>query len=365
MGLSEMPGPALGPSSSSSFQVMSRVTEPAQGPFETLWTGRRNGRSQADSRQSSMQSWTIPEFTQIGQGHPLKGLSRTPLMAGCLSHASIPSSFGAEPGILVEEYLVEETHNCPAFPGCIYTSLAVHFAGGHHARHRVSYHPQHPNPGARMPRGSGSPRPKEALHPHLGCYRLRSRRYRMMRGVVSPPCASLQLPGESSVQDSQRGAPCHETKLPLHVPLSSWGLSGHQQDQAGTAMQEEEEKECSSAAMPAPPLSLFLLASPPRAHSLLPPRALLVPAASSHSFPPAPAALSTSKLPHTEQNTLHHVKQEPSPWHWESQTRPGLALPFLPGERWGWKGWQGRRKREQTPSPQTSKSSSAGAFGTV
>lgn len=136
MGLSEMPGPALGSSSSSSFQVMSRVTEPAQGPFETLRTGMRNGRSQADSRQSSMQSWTIPDFTQIGQVPPLKGLSQTPLMAGCLSHVSIPSSFGAEPGILVEEYLVEETHNYPAFPGCSYTSLAVHFAGRHHATQR-------------------------------------------------------------------------------------------------------------------------------------------------------------------------------------------------------------------------------------
>lgn len=175
MGLSEMPGPALGSSSSSSFQVMSRVTEPAQGPFETVWTGMRNGRSQGDSRQSSMQSWRIPEFTQTGQVPPLKGLSRTPLMAGCLSHVSIPGSFGAEPGILVEEYLVEETHTYPAFPGCIYTSLAVHFAGGHHATQPVSYHPQHPtNPGGRMPCGSGSPRPKEALHPILRCYRLRS-----------------------------------------------------------------------------------------------------------------------------------------------------------------------------------------------
>lgn len=174
--------------------------------------------------------------------------------------------------------------------------------------HSVSYHPQHPtNPVGRMPCGSGSPRPKEALHPNLGCYRLGSRRYQTMCGVVSLPCIILQLPGESSIQDSQRGPPCHETKLPLHVPLSSWGLSGHQQDQAGTSM-EEKEKEYSSAAMPAPPLSLFLLASPPRAHSLLPPGALLVPAASNYSFPPAPAALNTSMLPHADQNTLHHSK---------------------------------------------------------
>lgn len=54
---------------------------------------------QAGSRKSSMQRWTIPELTQIGQLHHFMGLSQTPLMAGCLSHVSITSSFGADPGI--------------------------------------------------------------------------------------------------------------------------------------------------------------------------------------------------------------------------------------------------------------------------
>lgn len=113
----------------------------------------------------------------------------------------------------MEKDLVEETHIIPSCPLRLHLHLSCH-ALCRWALLRGCYLPQHlTNPGGRIPWESRSPRPKEALHPDLGCHRLRFWRYQMMRGVVPPPCTSLWLPGESSVQDRQHGPLCHDSRL--------------------------------------------------------------------------------------------------------------------------------------------------------
>lgn len=75
-----------------------------------------------------------------------------------------------------------------------------------------------------------------------------------------------------------------------------------------------------------------------------------------HHQHPAPASS------HKGQNTFHHLNQGSNP------AKPDLATTRPPLPAWGKVGMEGkwgRRKREQTLSPQTSKSSAAGAFGTV
>lgn len=77
---------------------------------------------------------------------------------------------------------------------------------------------------------------------------------------------------------------------------------------------------------------------------------------SPHHQHPAPASS------HKGQNTFHHLNQGSNP------AKPDLATTRPPLPAWGKVGMEGkwgRRKREQTLSPQTSKSSAAGAFGTV
>lgn len=93
----------------------------------------------------------------------------------------------------------------------------------------------------------------------------------------------------------------------------------------------------------------------------LSPRSLLVPGISTQSFPPAPAVPASS---HTRTSTPSTPSgKTPSP----GTARPGQECPALPPcLRKGVEGGDGAgRKREQTLAPQTSKSSSAGAFGTV
>lgn len=81
-----------------------------------------------------------------------------------------------------------------------------------------------------------------------------------------------------------------------------------------------------SAAIPSPPT---------QAQSLLPPGALLAPT-TSILLQQAPTK---GKIPSTIS-----IKARTQ----QSQTWPRLALPFLPGERWGWKG-SGEGEKESKP----------------
>lgn len=120
----------------------------------------------------------------------------------------------------------------------------------------------------------------------------------------------------------------------MKAALSSWGLPGHQQDQ-GKAF---------SLHCP------FSLSSHIQAAAELSPESSLVPGISTQSFPPAP----TQGKPPTPSG------QTPSPGT-DRQTQAGLPCPGK-----GVEGGDGAgREREQSLAPQTSKSSSAGAFGTV
>lgn len=156
-----------------------------------------------------------------------------------------------------------------------------------------------------------------------------------MRGVVSPPCTRLRRPGK------QRTAQPTGTSLPRKP--SALQLLGALRTPAGTCCPHGGGVQlcCHPSASSAP--SSIHTQSTGFAPSKGSP--LLAPAASNRGFPPTPAVPSASKLPHTEQNTLHHLRQAPGPQCWESQTRPGLTLPFLKVED----GVEGEEKTRANP----------------
>lgn len=182
------------------------------------------------------------------------------------------------------------------------------------------------DPRAQRGRASG-PGVTKALHPELGCSRLRSWRYQMIPGV----------PGKSS------------TRKPAGTSLP-WKCCPQLLGAPGAPAGPGEGLHC--------PFSLSIHV---QAAAELFPKSILVPGISTQSFPPAPAVPSSS---HTRTNTPSTPSgKTPSP----GTARPSQGSPALPpclGK--GVEGGDGAgRKREQSLAPQTSKSSSAGAFGTV
>lgn len=122
------------------------------------------------------------------------------------------------------------------------------------------------------------------------------------------------------------------------MPLSSWGLSGHQQYQAGTCCPHGggEVKLCCHLS---PSTALF----PPKIHTQ---STRFAPSKGSpgpcHQQPwLSSCSSSTEHRQPPPQKAKHPPPSQARPWRWENQTWPGLTIPFLPGERWGRRGWRG------------------------
>lgn len=185
----------------------------------------------------------------------------------------------------------------------------------------------------------------------------------MMHGVVSPPHPSPQLPGESTVQDSQRGPPCHESRLPLHHAPQLLGALRTPAVPGRDMLSPWRRR--SEALLPSQPLHCpFSSYNPHPEHTVCPLQGL------SWSLPPATMAFLLLQQHRTPATSPTESK---TPSTISSKTlalgEPDLARAHHPLPAWGKVGMEGmgggRRKREQTLSPQTSKSTSAGAFGTV
>lgn len=157
--------------------------------------------------------------------------------------------------------------------------------------------------------------------------------------------------------------PAMKAGCPCTVPLSSWGLSGHQQYQAGTCSPHGGGG-VQLCCHPSPSTAPFSIHT--QSTWFAPSRGSPGPC---HQQPWLSSCSSSTE----HQQTPTHRAKHPPPSQARPQPltlgEPDLARAHPPLPAWRKLGMEGmvgeRRKREQTLSPQTSKSSSAGAFGTV